>query len=96
MINQLQFHPAGWLIGAGGGSDNGFIAFWKTDPLPVSKDKKDAIPVHRIKTDGHLHRIILDAARNELYAAGYQKVEIWSLPASASLNSPKASGTGKP
>jgi WD40 repeat protein len=80
MINQLQFDSSGtWLLGGGGGSDNGFLAFWKTDSLPVSKDKKDAVPVQRIKADGHLHRLWLDSGKNELYTAGYRKLEIWTL-----------------
>jgi WD40 repeat protein len=35
LINCLVFHPtAPWLIGAGGGGDNGLLAFWKLDELP--------------------------------------------------------------
>jgi WD40 repeat protein len=76
MINQLLFHPSEeWLLGAGGGSDNGFLAFWKTDE--TAKDKKEA--AHRIKSDGHFHRIALNATANELYAAGHKKLEVWTL-----------------
>jgi hypothetical protein len=83
IVNHLQFLPDGsWLIGAGGGSDNGFLAFWKADPLPdAAKDKKDALPVQRHKTDGHLHRFCLNADATELYAAGHKKLEVWSLGA---------------
>jgi WD40 repeat protein len=81
MINRLQFHPEGqWLIGVGGGSDNGFLSFWKIDQLPDSP-KKDSLPVHRIKTDGHLHAFCLNAEGAELYAAGYHKLEVWGLKA---------------
>jgi WD40 repeat protein len=81
IVNRLGFHPREpWLIGVGGGSDNGFLAFWKTDPAPgAAKDKKNVPGIHRIKTDGHLHSFCLDAARAELYAAGYRKLDIWSL-----------------
>jgi WD40 repeat protein len=78
LLNHLQFHPSGaWLIGAGGGSDNGFLAFWKADP-----EAADAVPVHRIKADGHIHRFCLSPDGSQLYAAGYRKLEVWGLGAS--------------
>lgn len=81
LVNALLFHPdAPWLIGAGGGGDNAFLAFWKTDPLPeASADKKDAVPGQRVKAEGHLHRLALSATGEELYAAGYRKLEVWNL-----------------
>ncbi len=83
IINHLQFHADGdWLIGAGGGSDNGFLAFWKTEaPSDPAKDKQDAVTTQRIKTDGHIHRFCLNPAGTKLYAAGYHKLEIWNLSA---------------
>jgi WD40 repeat protein len=83
MIESLLFEPSGtWLIACGGGSDNGFLAFWKTDatPMPAGQDKKPApVPTHRIKTDGHLHRLVLSPTGTELYAAGYRKLTVWTL-----------------
>lgn len=78
MINHLLFHPEGaWLIGGGGGSDNGFLAFWGTDKLDEdSKDKKDA---QRIKLDGHIHRLGLSTTGSELYTAGHRKLEVWTI-----------------
>jgi len=83
ICNQLQFHPDdSWLLGAGGGSDGGFLAFWKTEtPADDRKDPKATVPVHRIKTDGHIHRLWINIAKNEVYAAGYRKLEVWSLGA---------------
>ena len=54
MLEALVFHPEkAWLIGAGGGGDNGLLAFWKIDPMPAdAADKKDPVPVQRIKMDG--------------------------------------------
>jgi WD40 repeat protein len=79
MIEHLQFHPAGtWLIGAGGGADNGFLAFWNVEKIPDAP-KKDSLPVHRIKTDGHWHAFRLNNEGTELYAAGYHKLEVWNL-----------------
>jgi WD40 repeat protein len=79
MINRLQFHPAEpWLISVGGGSDNGFIAFWHVDKLADSAVTASPT-VHRIKTDGHLHAFCLDTAGKELYAAGFHKLEVWTL-----------------
>jgi WD40 repeat protein len=81
MINRLQFHPgSAWLIGVGGGSDNGFLAFWQIDKL-ADNAVKELPTVHRIKTDGHLHAFCLDAAGKELYTAGYHKLEVWTLVA---------------
>jgi WD40 repeat protein len=80
LINALLFHPDGWLVGAGGGSDNGFLAFWKTANLPdTPADKKDALPVQRIKADGHLHRLCMKPDGSELYSAGFNKVNVWAL-----------------
>jgi WD40 repeat protein len=79
ITNHLLFHPEGWLVGAGGGGDNGFIAFWKTDQLAEAKDKKAALPVQRMKTSGHVHSFCFNAKGDELYAAGYRKLEVWKL-----------------
>jgi WD40 repeat protein len=85
LVNHLLFHPdATWLLGAGGGGDNGFLAFWKVEPLPgpdAPKDKKDPVPVQKIKSDGHVHRLGLNPAGTELYAAGFHKLEVWDLGA---------------
>ena len=80
LVNALQFHPTlPWLLGAGGGGDGGFLAFWKTDATSDPKEKKDAVPVLRSKTDGHVHRLVLKPDGSELVAAGYRKVEVWSV-----------------
>jgi WD40 repeat protein len=82
MLEALIFHPdKTWLIGAGGGTDNAILAFWKIDALPADPEKKDPVPVQRIKMDGHVHRMTLNAAGSEAYLAGYKKVETWSLGA---------------
>jgi WD40 repeat protein len=79
ITNHLLFHPGGsWLMGAGGGADNGFLAFWKTDKLAEIKDKA-SIPAQRTKTSGHIHRFCLSAKGDELYAAGFRKLEVWKL-----------------
>jgi WD40 repeat protein len=73
LVNALLFHPDGaWLIGAGGGGDNGFVAFWKADQKGTGSGQ-------RIKTDGHVHRAALNAAGTELYAVGHHKLEVWNL-----------------
>jgi len=42
LVNCLVFHPtAPWLIGAGGGGDNGLLAFWKLDDLPRLADASE-------------------------------------------------------
>jgi WD40 repeat protein len=80
MVNQLLYHPDGdWLIGAGGGG-SGFLAFWKVNPLPASADPKSAsVPDQHTKFDGHAHAAVLNAAKQELYAAGYRKLDVWGL-----------------
>ena len=86
MINDLSFHPTEpWLLGAGGGSDNGALVAWKIDALPPplepSADGKPPPPQNgqRIKAEGHIHRILLNSACTHLYAAGYRKLEVWRL-----------------
>jgi hypothetical protein len=82
MIETLVFHPdKTWLIGAGGGADNGVLAFWKVDPMPVDAEKKDAVTVQRTKVEGHVHRVALSASGNEAYLAGYKKLDVWALGA---------------
>ncbi|HEV3443108.1 MAG TPA: WD40 repeat domain-containing protein [Gemmataceae bacterium] len=83
IVNCLHFHPKdSWLIGGGGGSDNGFLAFWNTATLSTAMvEKKDAIPGQRIKADGHIHAFCLNAEKHELYTAGYRKLEIWAFNA---------------
>lgn len=76
LINSLLFHPDGWLVAGGGGSDGGLLAFWKTD----FAGQKEPIS-HRHKTDGHVHRVGLSASGTEVYAAGYRKLEVWGPPA---------------
>jgi WD40 repeat protein len=102
IVNHLAFHPKnGWLLGAGGGSDAGFLAIWETgsallagpsaeradatagSPQADNAEKADppsiALPVHRIKADGHVHQFLVSASGRELYAAGHGKLEIWDL-----------------
>src|SRR5581483_11325188 len=58
LVNSLLWAPHDpWLIGAGGGSDGGLLAFWKIDTLP-DKGKKAALAGQRVKVDGHVHRIL--------------------------------------
>ena len=89
LIQQIRFHPAGpWLVGAGGG-DDGIIAFWKPDVLPApteaqpaetgkSDSSKPLSPVHRWKSDIHIHRFCFNRTSTELFAAGHGRLDIWS------------------
>ena len=92
LVNSLIFHPNHpILIGAGGGGDNGLLAFWKLDDLPKlaeanSGDKKDknsesapTLPVRRIKFEGHAHDCCLTPDATHLYAAGHNRLELWRL-----------------
>src|SRR5262249_4521685 len=79
LINALLWHPSEpWLIGAGGGGDGGVVAFWKTDPMPDAA-KKDPVQGQRTKVDGHIHRAVLASSGTELYAAGFKRLDVWSL-----------------
>lgn len=82
IVNHLLFHPDGeWLIGGGGGG-SGFIAFWKVNPLPdTSKSKEIGTTDHYLKFDGHAHKMVLNAKKGELFAAGYRKIDLWNLSA---------------
>lgn len=61
-----------YLIGAGGGADDALIAFWDT------KDPKYAL-VHKQKTGGHFHALVLDTKNEKLYTAGHEKLEVWGM-----------------
>jgi hypothetical protein len=81
LVNHLLFHPeTPWLVGGGGGGDNGFLAFWKMDAVPEgAAEQKDAGTGRRAKADGHYHRLALSPTGQELYAAGYRKLDVWAL-----------------
>jgi WD40 repeat protein len=68
-----------YLMGAGGGSDGGLLAFWNLGSVGLERGKKATLPAERRKVDGHIHRIILGAGGAELYAAGYRRLDVWSL-----------------
>ncbi len=75
IIDRLAYHPTEpWLIGAGGGTGNAFLAFWK-----IAADAKAPAATHRVKADGHIRAFCLNSAGTELYAAGFKKLEVWSL-----------------
>jgi WD40 repeat protein len=76
IINHLVFHPDGeWLIGGGGA--NGFLAFWKFNP--PTPGGKMTVTDHHLKFDGHAHRLVLNVKQNQLLAAGYRKLDVWTL-----------------
>ncbi len=89
IIQHLRFHPVGpWLVGAGGGSGDGLIAFWKSEVpsaevVPAdsgtTNEIKPAVPAHRVKSELHVHRFCFDQTGTELFAAGHGKLEIWGL-----------------
>ena len=83
LINELHFWPDGsWLVGVGGGGDNGLLCFWKPEPPTeeAKKEKKDdPVPLHKVKADGHIHRLVLNPDANEIYTAGHEKLEVWSV-----------------
>lgn len=72
IVNDLLWHGE-WLIGGGGGSDGGFLAFWKAD---LTGDKGTG---QRVKGDGHVHRLARNAVGTELYAAGHRRLDVWAL-----------------
>src|SRR5262249_12016964 len=78
-VEDLLWHPDNtWLIGAGGGSDGGLLAFWKIDKLPETPPK-DPAAGQKVKVDGHIRRMVLPAGGTELYAAGHKRLDVWSL-----------------
>jgi len=91
ILNDLVFHSeADWLVGAGGGADDGLIAFWDARPTSESDpeteksdgDAKKPDPFrHKVKADGHVHCLELNEAASQLYAAGYGKLEVWEFQA---------------
>jgi WD40 repeat protein len=87
MVQQLRFSASGpWLVGAGGGSDDGLIAFWKlheprANEQAAEDGKSESKPVsaaHRLKSDLHIHRFCFDREHTEIFAAGHGRIDIWS------------------
>lgn len=93
ILQDLAFHPSGlWLCAAGGGADDGVIAFWDAGELARARQSgesgekdKTSVPAHRVKTSGHVQQICMNEDGSELYAAGYQKLEVWRLGTYASF-----------
>lgn len=87
LVEQLIFHPGGeYLIGAGGGSDNALVAFWKLHPLPPAppkdpkeREKAPPTPVVKHKLEGHIHRGRLRADGKQLVTAGHGSLEVFQL-----------------
>jgi WD40 repeat protein len=70
MIEQMAFSPDGsWLVGAGGGYA-GFIAFFDMTAGKVAF--QDAAPMR-------VHGMALDEKAETLYAAGHNKLLVWSI-----------------
>lgn len=81
ILQRLAFTPDGeWLIGAGGGEDDGLLAFWNTKrPLPDDPSGVAKLTAEKVKYNGHVHDFSIDAGANELHAAGHRKLETWRL-----------------
>jgi len=70
LIEQLIFSPDGsWLVGAGGGTA-GVIAFYDVKAAKILF--QDAAPTH-------VHGLALSESGEKLYAAGHNKLLVWSL-----------------
>lgn len=78
MVMELAYLSKDWLIGSGGGADNGFLAVWNTEIPQKTKDEKDPeLAVHRMKFNGNMQRFVLDVEENKLFGAGYEKLEVF-------------------
>jgi WD40 repeat protein len=81
ILNTLVFHPREpWLIGGGGGTDGGVLAFWRIDKArELLGGAHEPLAGQRIKTEGHIHNCRLHPRNGELFTAGYRKLEAWQL-----------------
>lgn len=86
IINELAFHPTEpWLVGAGGGSNNGVLASWKLDPLPSpppEAEREKPWPTTngpKLVLEGHIHRLAFKPDWTTIYAAGFRKAEVFSV-----------------
>ncbi len=73
VLNHVAFHSQAetpLLIAAGGGDGGGILAFW---------DLNAEAPIHKAKPKGHLHRFCFGADPKDLFAAGYDGVQVWEL-----------------
>ncbi len=73
VLNHVAFHSnteSPFLIAAGGGDSGGLLAVW---------DLKTEAPLHKAKPKGHLHKFCFGADPHNLYAAGYDGIQLWIL-----------------
>jgi WD40 repeat protein len=87
IMHQLRFHPTEpLLVGVGGGSDDGLLAFWNTNVAaltysgqsPGTADaSKPASPAHRVKNDLFMHRFCFDRSGSQLFIAGHGRLDAW-------------------
>jgi WD40 repeat protein len=70
LVSGLAFHPRGeWLL-AGGGGENGFLAFLELEGFK---------PLREEKAPMHIHALALDEEAETIYAAGHCKLAVWEM-----------------
>jgi WD40 repeat protein len=70
LVEHLEFHPKGdWLLAAGGAGD-GFLMFLDLATKKYLRQEKAAV---------HVHDFVFNDARDTLYAAGHQKIQVYEM-----------------
>jgi WD40 repeat protein len=64
LVNHLEWHPDGWLVGAGGAGE-GFLLFFDVKAKKVLRQEKAAM---------HVHAFTMNDARDTIYIAGHQRL----------------------
>ena len=68
LVEYLGFHPTGgWLLAAGGGDKDGFLAFHDLAGNKVVSQEK--LPMY-------VHGIALDESGSTIYAVGHRKIVV--------------------
>lgn len=71
LINYLEYHPDGWLFGAGGAGE-GFLFAWDVKAKKVLRQEK--VPMH-------VHDAAFNDARDTVYLAGHHRLVTFEMKA---------------
>jgi WD40 repeat protein len=79
LTEQILFHPEGkWVLGAGG-DHGGIYTFYDLEKNEVIK--QDKAPMH-------IHSLAMDESCETIYAAGHNKLVVWSIKAEKEAEQP--------
>lgn len=72
LVEQIVWMPESSHLLAVGGDNKGFMTFY---------DAVSGELVHQDGADGHVHGVVLDSSKKQLFLACHERLEVWQLPA---------------